>query len=33
MKAVGGKRLSVRDIERLAHGYFRGPTSLREAIE
>lgn len=33
MKAVAGKRLSVRDIERLAHGYFRGPTSLREAIE
>jgi hypothetical protein len=33
IKAVAGKRLSVRDIERLAHGYFRGPTSLREAIE
>lgn len=31
--AVSGKRLSVRDIERLAQGYFRGPTALREAIE
>jgi hypothetical protein len=27
------QRLSVRDIERLAHLYFRGPESLREAIE
>lgn len=33
MKAVAGQRLSVRDIERLARGYFRGPASLREAIE
>ena len=33
MKAVASKRLSVRDIERLAHAYFRGPVSLREAIE
>jgi hypothetical protein len=31
--AVAGKRLSVRDIERLAEAYFRGPASLREAIE
>lgn len=31
--AVAGKRLSVRDIELLADGYFRGPASLREAIE
>lgn len=31
--AVAGKRLSVREIELLAHGYFRGPASLREAIE
>jgi hypothetical protein len=30
--AVAGKRLSVRDIELLAHGYFCGPDSLREAI-
>ena len=32
IKAVSGKRLSVRDIELLAQGYFRGPDSLREAI-
>lgn len=33
VKAVAGKGLSVRDIEMLAHGYFRGPASLREAID
>lgn len=33
VKAVAGKRLSVRDIELLAHGYFRGPVALREAID
>jgi hypothetical protein len=33
VKALAGKRLSVRDIELLAHGYFRGPASLREAID
>jgi hypothetical protein len=33
VKAVAGKRLSVRDIELLAHGYFRGPASLREAVD
>ena len=32
MKAVAGQRRSVRDIELLAQGYFRGPASLREAI-
>ena len=32
VKAVAGKRLSVRDIELLANAYFRGPASLREAI-
>jgi len=32
IRAVAGKRLSVRDMELLAHGYFRGPDSLREAI-
>ena len=32
IQAVAGKRLSVRDIELLAHGYFRGADSLREAI-
>ncbi len=30
--AVSGKKLSVRDIEQLAHGYFRGPESFREEI-
>lgn len=30
--AVAGRRLSVREIERLAQGYFRGPESFREAI-
>ena len=30
--ALRGKRLSVRDIEQLAHGYFRGPESFREQI-
>ena len=33
VKAVAGKGLSVRDVELLADGYFKGPTSLREAIE
>lgn len=33
MKVVAGRRLSVRDIALLAHGYFRGPASLREAID
>ena len=32
IEAVAGPRLSVRDIELLAHAYFRGPASLREAI-
>ncbi len=30
--ALSGKKLSVREIEQLAHGYFRGPVSFREAI-
>jgi hypothetical protein len=30
--ALSGKRLSVRDIEQLAQGYFRGPESFREQI-
>jgi len=33
VEAMAGQRLSVRDIERLAQAYFRGPASLREAIE
>ncbi len=31
--AVAGRGLSVREIELLADAYFRGPASLREAIE
>ena len=30
--ALSGKNLSVREIEQLAHGYFRGPASFRQAI-
>jgi predicted transcriptional regulator len=30
--ALSGKGLSVREIERLAEGYFRGPAALREQI-
>jgi hypothetical protein len=33
VQAIAGQRLSVREIELLAHGYFRGPTSLRQAID
>jgi hypothetical protein len=33
VKAVAGYRLSVRDIDSLAQGYFRGPPLLREAID
>ena len=29
---VSGKKLSVREVEQLAHGYFRGPESFREEI-
>jgi len=32
VQALAGQRLSVREIELLAHGYFRGPASLRQAI-
>lgn len=31
--ALAGKKLSLREIEQLAHGYFRGPASFREAIQ
>src|SRR6516225_5917122 len=31
--AVSGKKLSLREIEQLAHGYFRGPASFRETIQ
>jgi len=30
--ALAGKKLSVREIEQLAHGYFRGPESFRQEI-
>jgi predicted transcriptional regulator len=30
--AVSGNKLSIREIEYLAQGYFRGPESFREAI-
>jgi hypothetical protein len=33
IESVAGKRLSVRDIELLAQAYFRGPATMREAIE
>jgi hypothetical protein len=32
VEALSGKGVSVRDIEYLAHGYFRGPESFREEI-
>ena len=32
MAALRGKKLSARQIERLAHGFFRGPESFREQI-
>ena len=31
--AVAGKKLSVREIEQLAHGYFRGPDWFRKEIK
>jgi predicted transcriptional regulator len=31
--AVAGKKLSVREIEQLAHGYFRGPEWFRKEVE
>ena len=33
VKATAGNRLSVREIEMLAQGYFRAPDALREAID
>ena len=33
VQVLAGQRLSVREIELLAHGYFRGPASLRQAID
>jgi len=31
--AVAGKKLSVREIEQLAHGYFRGPEWFRKEVQ
>lgn len=31
--AVSGKKLSLREVEQLAHGYFRGPESFRKVIQ
>ena len=33
VQALAGQSLSVRELELLANGYFRGPRSLREAID
>lgn len=33
VKSVSGKNLSIRSIELLAHGYFKGPDALREQIK
>jgi hypothetical protein len=33
VQAVAGAKLSVREIELLAHGYFRGAPSLRRAVD
>jgi hypothetical protein len=33
VQAVAGKHLSVRDIDFLAHGYFKGSVELRRQIK
>lgn len=33
VRSVAGKNLSIRDIEMLAHGYFKGPEELRQQIQ
>lgn len=33
VKSVSGKDLSIRDIEILAHGYFKGSDEIREQIQ
>ena len=33
IEAVAGKKLSVREIEQLAHGYFRGPEWFRKEVQ
>ena len=32
VQALSGKKLSVREIEQLAHGFFRGPESFKAEI-
>lgn len=32
VEALSGHKLSVREIEQLAHGYFRGPESFRQEV-
>jgi len=33
VQAIAGQHLSIRQIDLLVHGYFRGPASLRQAID
>ena len=33
VRSVAGKHLSIRDIEILAHGYFKGPEEFRQQIK
>jgi hypothetical protein len=33
VESVAGRNLSIRAIERLAHGYFKGPPGFREQIK
>ncbi|MCP4007654.1 MAG: chromosome partitioning protein ParB [bacterium] len=33
VEAVSGKKLSLREIEQLAHGYFRGPEWFRQEVD
>jgi hypothetical protein len=33
VEAVSGKKLSIREVEQLAHGYFRGPEWFRKEIQ
>ncbi len=33
VRSVSGKNLSIRDIETLAHGYFKGSDELRNQIK
>jgi hypothetical protein len=33
VRSVAGKNLSIRDIERLAYGYFKGPDDFKEHVK